>query len=143
MYSERISRDELFMKIAELIGRRSTCPRGGVGAVLVRDYRIITTGYVGAPSGLEHCYDLGCHIIDEGCIRTVHAEANAIAFASKHGIKTLGSTLYCTHSPCLDCAKLIANAGVERVVYREEYRDSSGKHLLDRADVRVLRYTGD
>lgn len=115
----------MLMRIASVISLRGTCNRAQVGAVLARDGRIIATGYVGAPSGLPHCQDVGCDVSEfSGCLRTVHAEANAIAFAARYGIATEGSNLYCTHSPCGNCAKLIINAGISRVIYEQQYRDA-------------------
>ncbi|MHA1806805.1 MAG: deoxycytidylate deaminase, partial [Candidatus Thorarchaeota archaeon] len=118
----RFSRDELLGNIAKLVARRSTCLRSSVGALLAREGRIISMGYNGAPAGMRHCEPETCGP-GEQCTRTVHAEANAIAFAAKTGIETNGSTLYTTHSPCNDCAKLLINAGICRVIYWEAYHD--------------------
>ncbi len=140
MYSEtdRVSRDEVLMRVATVISARGTCERLQVGAVISKDGRPISTGYVGAPSGLPHCIASQCQVgPDGGCIRTVHAEANAIAFAARHGTSTEGSELHSTHSPCLSCAKLIINAGIKRVVFENEYRDPSGLDLLIQAGVWV------
>lgn len=136
----RISRLKMFFDLLNVIEKRSTCDRKKVAAIIERDGRIISMGYAGAPAGLPHCIDVGC-IIDEhgGCIRTVHAEANAIAFAAKNGISTDGATLYCTMSPCLNCAKLIINSGIKEVVYKEEYRNKDGINLLKEAGVKVGR----
>ena len=122
----RPSRDDVLMNIAREVARRSTCERAQVGAVLVRDSRIISTGYNGSPSGMPHCV---CKAL-ESCNRTVHAESNAIVFSARYGVSTMGTTLYTTMSPCLECAKLIINAGISRVVYDEPYRDMSGVLLL-------------
>lgn len=133
----RITREEAFSEIVKTIARRSTCPRRSVGAILVRGGRILSTGYNGAPSGLPHCTDAGCILgPDGGCIRVVHAEVNAIAFAAREGIRTEGSTLRTTVSPCLSCAKLIINAGISEVVSLERYRDRSGQDLLESAGVK-------
>ena len=137
MSSERINRDELFIEVARLFGKRSTCPRAEVGAVAVRDGRIIATGYVGAPSGSGHCTELGCSIRGDGCVRTIHAEANVAAFAAKAGTSLDGTTIYCTHSPCLDCAKLLINTGIVEFVYAQWYRDPSGANLLEDSGVTV------
>jgi dCMP deaminase len=119
------------MELANVVAKRGTCTRGYVGAVIAIDGRVISTGYVGAPAGLPHCMDLGCDIgPDGGCQRTVHAEANAIAFAAKHGVPTKGSTLYTLVAPCLSCAKLIINAGITSVIYSRPYRDSGGLGML-------------
>lgn len=135
---ERPSRDELLMRIAAVVSSRGTCNRAYVGAVIAVDGRIISTGYVGAPSGLPHCIDIGDEISpDGGCIRTVHAEANAIAWSARNGTSTEEATLYCTHEPCLNCAKLIINAGITRVVYEHSYRLHDGSYLLETAGVEV------
>jgi dCMP deaminase len=126
------------MEVARAIAERGTCERGFVGAVIAKDGRIISTGYVGAPSGASHCLDEGCEIgTHNGCTRTVHAEANAIAFAARHGISTEASTIYTTLAPCYECAKLIINAGVERLVYEVNYRDIRGLTLLERTGLAV------
>ena len=135
----RISRDELLGNIAKLVARRSTCLRSSVGTVLAREGRIISMGYNGAPAGMIHCQPDNCGP-DESCLRTVHAEANAIAFAAKTGIETDGSTLYTTLSPCNDCAKLLINAGVRRVIYWEQYRDSTPLKLLMDAGLDVEQF---
>ncbi len=120
--------DDYFLNIAKSVAKRSTCLRvpDGVGALIVRDNRILTTGYAGSIRGLPHCTDegVGC-LIDEktgGCVRTVHAEINAILQAAQHGVGIHGATLYTTLSPCWDCFKAVANGGIERIVYAVEYR---------------------
>lgn len=140
---KRLTRDELFMQIAQLLALRSTCERGHVGAVIVRDRRIVATGYNGAPSGMAHCLDdgVGCDVGPEGgCRRAVHAEANAIAFAARDGIQLLGTTLYSTHAPCRKCAELIVNAGIKVVCYNIAYRDPAGIQLLDDAGIEFYEY---
>lgn len=128
----------MLMRIAAVVSLRGTCERASVGAVIARDGRVISTGYVGAPSGLADCLSIGCQIGDDGgCTRTVHAEANAIAFAARFGTSVDGSELYCTHSPCLPCAKLIINAGIRKFVYEIPYRDPSGLGLLGSAGINV------
>jgi dCMP deaminase len=137
----RISRDEMLVRMAVIVSERGTCLRAHVGAVIAKDGRVISTGYVGAPSGLPHCLEVGCDISEfSGCIRTVHAEANAIAWAARNGLATDGSTLYCTHSPCANCAKLIINAGIERVVYCEEYRDMKPLAMLGTVGIQIERH---
>jgi len=139
---DRIDRDEMMMRIAAVVSQRGTCERASVGAVIALDGRIISSGYVGAPSGLPHCREVGCDIGDSGgCRRTVHAETNAVAFAARAGIPTAGSTIYVTHSPCRECAKIILNAGIERVVYEQPYRDSSGLELLSEAGVEWMQWS--
>lgn len=129
-------RDITLMAVAAIYSTRGTCQRLQVGAVASRDGRVLTTGYNGAPSGLEHCNHGG---IDEpaGCVLAVHAEANAIAFAAKYGVALQGADLHVTHMPCLKCAQLIVNAGMTRVVYSQAYRDTSGIALLIDAGVIV------
>lgn len=135
---QRPTRQETLMRMAAVISLRGTCERASVGAVIAREGRIISTGYVGAPAGLPHCTEVGCQIgTHGGCVRTVHAEANAIAVAARFGVSTDSTELYCTHSPCLPCAQLIINAGIDRVVYEKEYRDRSGLDLLIEAGKKV------
>lgn len=113
-----------FMDIARVVSSRSTCDRKHVGAVIVRDKAILSTGYNGSIRGLPHCDEDG-HDMDEGnhCVRTVHAEANAIVQAARHGVRIEGADIYVTASPCWSCFKLIANAGIRRIYYLEFYRD--------------------
>jgi dCMP deaminase len=119
----RASWDEYFMAIAQEVATRSTCDRKHVGAVIVRDKMILTTGYNGSIRGLAHCDDEG-HLMEEGhCVRTVHAEANAIVQAASNGVRVSGADIYVTASPCFGCFKLIANAGLGRIVFGEFYRD--------------------
>lgn len=128
----------MLMRTATVISLRGTCERASVGAVIAREGRIISTGYVGAPSGLPHCTTVGCEVGNHGgCTRTVHAEANAISFAARAGTSTDGSKLYCTHSPCLECAKLIINAGIIAVYFETPYRDTSGLALLVTAGIGI------
>jgi len=122
----RKSWDSYFMDIAKMVATRSTCPRLSVGSVLVRDKKIISTGYNGSPSGATHCIDKGCLIIDSHCKRVIHSEVNAITCCE---ISTKYSTLYVTHSPCLECFKVVHQAGVKRIVYLEEYRLADYKSL--------------
>lgn len=145
---DRISWDEYFMQMAELTAKRSTCLRRQVGAVIVKDTRIIATGYNGAPKGLKHCAQLG------GCLReklhvpsgerhelcrALHAEQNAIIQAATLGQSIEGGTIYVTHHPCSICAKMILNAGLERIVIREGYPDTLAKEILSEADLEVDR----
>ena len=132
----RLSRNEVYFGMAVLMGARSTCPRANVGAVAVKDRRIIATGYVGSPSRQPHCLDVGCDIVDGHCMRTIHAEANLIAFAAKHGVSLEGSTIYVTHSPCTNCAKLLINAGVQTVNFIWIY-DTAGVNLLTDSGVHI------
>ena len=136
---KRPGRVSWLMSLALLVSKRSTCSRRQVGALAEKDGRVLVTGYNGAPSGFPHCIDRGGCRLDEGggCLDAVHAEANLIAFAAKHGISLEGATVYTTCAPCLDCAKLLINAGIKKVLYLEEYRDTRGKDLLIQAGVKV------
>lgn len=123
MTRPRVGWDEYFMGIATQVAARSTCDRKHVGAVIVRDKMILATGYNGSLRGSEHCDDVG-HLMQDGhCVRTVHAEANAIVQAARNGVRTDGAGIYVTASPCFACFKLIANAGIVRIVFGEFYRD--------------------
>lgn len=141
----RPSLDEYFMEIAEVVARRSTCKRNHVGAVIVRDKRILATGYNGAPSSLPHCLDIGCirdrRGIESGTrhevCRGVHAEQNAIIQGALHGVSTTGATLYCTHQPCILCAKMMINAGITRVVFQQQYPDPEALRFFEDAGVTV------
>ncbi|HWA77823.1 MAG TPA: dCMP deaminase family protein [Polyangiaceae bacterium] len=120
---KRASWDEYFMAIAREVATRSTCDRKHVGALIVREKIILTTGYNGSIRGLSHCDDEG-HLMEDGhCVRTVHAEANAIVQAARNGVRLEGGDIYVTASPCFGCFKLIANAGLRRIVFGEFYRD--------------------
>ena len=127
--------DQALIDIAGIIGKSGTCSRLSVGAILTNDRRIITTGYNGAAAGVEHCYHPGGD--DRECAKSVHAEANAIAFAAKNGVNTFGSVLYTTHSPCITCARLLINAGIKEVIYEHEYRDTRGLDELEKAGIKV------
>jgi len=119
----RSSWDQYFMDIAKQVATRATCDRKHVGAVVVRDRTILSTGYNGSIRGMPHCDEVG-HMMENGhCVATVHAEANAILQAAKNGVRIDGATLYTTASPCWPCFKLIANSGCVRIVYGEFYRD--------------------
>lgn len=131
---KRLSRDDLLMTVAKLYQQRSTCLRRQVGAVIGIDGRTLAPGYNGAPHGMPHCTRSTCNE-ERPCTIAAHAEANAIAWAARKGIKTNGSTLYTTVSPCMDCAMLIINAGIVEVIYLEEYRDTSAIEYLRKAHV--------
>ena len=119
----RASWDEYFMDIAVVVARRSTCPRKHVGAVIVRDKTILSTGYNGSVRGLPHCDDAGHMMVDGHCVRTIHAEVNAVVQAAKNGTRIDGATIYVTASPCWNCFKTICNVGIKRIVFEEFYRD--------------------
>jgi len=145
---KRPSWDDYFLDIARLVARRSTCRRRSVGALLVIDKRILSTGYNGAPSGLRHCLEVGClreqHNMPSGerheLCRGLHAEQNAIIQAALHGVSVKGATLYCTNHPCVICAKMIINAGVKRIVYSEGYSDELSFEMLKEAGVEVVKW---
>lgn len=123
MPRERASWDEYFMNIGREVATRSTCSRKHVGSVIVRDKTILSTGYNGSIRGLPHC-DEDDHMMEDGhCVRTIHAEANAIIQAAKNGTRIEGAAIYVTASPCWSCFKMIANSGIERIVFGEFYRD--------------------
>lgn len=132
----RPSRNEVMMQVARTIASRSTCGRLQVGAVITIEGRILSTGYNGAPSRLPHC----SHDFDTPCHRAVHAEANAIAFAAKHGVSTDETELFTTHDPCLNCAMLTINAGIRTVHSAIRYRDQSGIELLREANLQVFQW---
>lgn len=136
------------MSITEMVASRSTCLRRHVGAILVKEKRILATGYNGAPAGLPHCEVVGClrensHIPSgtrhELC-RGLHAEQNAILQAAHYGIPIAGSVLYCTNKPCVICAKMIINAGITEVIYGEGYNDPLADQLLEEAHVQIKRF---
>jgi dCMP deaminase len=143
--------DEYFMEIAEVVAKRSTCLRNNVGAVIVRDKRILSTGYNGAPRDMEHCLEIGC-IRDQQNIasgtkhelcRAVHAEQNAIIQSALHGVSVEGATLYCTHQPCILCAKMIINSKIKRVVYSNKYPDDEAINFFKKAGVEINIFKPD
>lgn len=137
---KRVSKDEYFLEIAEVVSQRATCPRLRAGAVLVKDGMVLSTGYNGAPRGLPHCDDVGCRMVGGHCVRTVHAEANAVLQAAYHGVETLGATLYALYFPCEYCTKSLLNAGIKRIVYRNVYKNmdiSYIKEMLKEASAKV------
>ena len=141
----RISADEYFLKIASVVAERSTCLRHHMGAVAVKDKHILTTGYNGAPAGVKDCLELGClrdaQNIPSGTrteiCRAIHAEQNVIIQAALHGIILEGCTIYCTHTPCVLCAKMMINARVKRVVIFTKYADDSFKELFREAGIQL------
>ena len=141
----RPSWDEYFMDIARLVASRSTCLRRQVGAVMVKDKNILATGYNGTPSGIRHCSEVGClrqqMNVPSGerheLCRGLHAEQNAIIQAAKHGVNIDGAVLYCTHSPCIICSKMLINSGIKRIVCTDGYPDPLAKAMLDEAGLIV------
>jgi dCMP deaminase len=135
------------MEITELVAKRSTCRRRAVGAIIVKDKRILSTGYNGAPAGVRHCIDIGCLREELGVAsgerhelcRGIHAEQNAIIQAALHGVSISGSTLFCTNMPCAICAKMIINAGIRTVYYKDGYADTMSEELLGEAAVDIIK----
>jgi dCMP deaminase len=141
MSETRVGWHDYFMNIADQVGTRSTCDRKHVGALIVRDKTILSTGYNGSLRGAPHCDEVGHDLENGHCIRTVHAEANAIAQAAKHGVALEDAELYVTASPCLTCFKLVANAGIKAVYYREFYRDERITEYAKQTGI-LLTYMG-
>ena len=139
---KRISRIELYLETARLNAKRATCLRGQVGAVLVRDKRIIASGYNGPPQGQPHCSSTTCDL-SKPCTHAVHAEANLIAYCAKHGISTDKATLICTTCPCQKCAELIIQSGIKKVIFESDFRVLEGLELMHSAGVKVIRYDPD
>ncbi|OEH84352.1 ComE operon protein 2 [Desulfuribacillus stibiiarsenatis] len=121
---ERISWDEYFMTQAKILALRSTCERLSVGAVIVKDRRTIAGGYNGSIIGDEHCIDVGCKVVDNHCVRTIHAEINALLQCAKFGVSTEEAEVYVTHFPCLNCAKALIQAGIKGVYWEKDYKNS-------------------
>jgi dCMP deaminase len=134
----RVSWDRYFMNLAREAASRSTCPRKAVGAVLVRDKAVLATGYNGSIRGLAHCTEVGCLMEGGHCVRTVHAEANALIQAARHGVRIEGADCYVTASPCWECFKLLANAGVKRIVFGEFYRDQRIWEFAEQAGIELV-----
>ena len=136
--SQRASWDEYFMRIAVEVSSRATCDRKHVGAVIVRDKSILATGYNGSIRGLSHCDEDG-HMMEDGhCVRTIHAECNAIIQAARNGVRIEGATIYVTASPCWGCFKMIANAGIARIVFGEFYRDERIFRFSERLGIALV-----
>ncbi len=136
------------MDITHLVSKRSTCLRRQVGAVLVKDKKILATGYNGAPSRLDHCLDIGCLRQEKGIpsgerhelCRGLHAEQNAIIQAAYHGVGIQGAALFCTNHPCIICSKMIINAGIRQIVYEEGYADALASRILKESGIRIKRF---
>jgi len=139
----RPSWDEYFMSIADQVAGRATCVRRSIGAVLVKDKRILATGYNGVPTGIAHCDEVGCLREQLGIpsgtqhelCRGIHAEQNAVIQAARHGIPIDGAVAYCTHQPCVLCAKILINSGITAIVYREPYPDQLSQDMLEEAGI--------
>ncbi len=147
---KRPSVDEYFMAMASLASERSTCMRRKVGAVIVRDKQVISTGYNGAPRELPHCAEVGCLRESMGAdsgtrhelCRGVHAEQNAVIQAAVFGVSVKNGTLYTTHHPCVLCVKIVINAGMERIVYKEGYPDELAQRMIRESGIRIERSEG-
>jgi len=148
--NQRPSWDAYFMDITFLVAKRSTCLRRAVGALVVKNKRILSTGYNGAPTGIKHCSEAGCLREElnvasgekhELC-RGIHAEQNAIIQAAFHGVGIKGATLFCTNLPCSICAKMIINAGIKKICYHSGYADAISKEMLDAAGLEVEKFSG-
>ena len=137
--TKRPSWDEYFLKLAMLVSERATCPRMHCGCVLVKEKRILSTGYNGSIPGDGHCEDDGCLIVDNHCVRTIHAEMNAIIQCSVHGISTQGATAYVTNMPCTNCAKALIGAGIKEVVIFSDYHDTLAEDFFKKAQVLLRR----
>ena len=144
----RLTFDEYFMEITKLVAKRSTCIRRQVGAVLVKDKSILSTGYNGAPRKTPHCLDIGC-LRDQLNVpsgerhelcRGLHAEQNAIIQAAYHGTSIKGSVLFCTNQPCLICSKMLINAGITEIIYLDGYPDKLAEEMLNQADTVVRQF---
>lgn len=139
---KRVGWDDYFMNIARVVATRGTCDRKHVGAVIVRDRVILSTGYNGSIRGLPHCDEVGHDMVDGHCVRTIHAETNALVQAARNGVAVDGAEIYVTASPCWECFKLLANAGIKKIVYGEFYREPKihdvslklGIQLIDLSD---------
>lgn len=138
------------MTITRQVAERSTCPRAKVGAVIVRDRNILATGYNGAPAGLPHCAEVGCIIyesrapdgnVETNCYRSIHAEINAITQAAKNGSAIAGADIYVTHSPCIQCMKVLVNTGIRKVFFEKPYKLETLTWLLDEANIALEQVT--
>jgi dCMP deaminase len=145
---DRPSYDEYFMEMAYVVAKRSTCLRRNVGAILVKDKHILSTGYNGAPKGMRHCSEIGClrenMNIPSGerheLCRGLHAEQNVIIQAAVFGTSIMGSTLYCTNTPCVVCVKMLINAGVLEIIYAGDYPDELTKRMLRESNLKIKRF---
>ena len=139
----RVSWEQYFMNIAHEVATRSTCNRKYVGAVIVRDRTILSTGYNGSIRGLAHCDEAGHEMENDHCVRTIHAEANAIVQAARNGVRIEGAEIFVTASPCYDCFKMIANAGITKIHYGEFYRDERILRHAKELGIELIKLGGD
>jgi dCMP deaminase len=137
--ARRPSWDNYFLKLAMLVSERATCPRMHCGCVLVKDRQILATGYNGSIPGDAHCEDDGCMIIDNHCVRTIHAEINALLQCASHGVNTSGAKAYVTNMPCTNCAKALIAAGISEVIIFSEYHDTLAEQFFEKAKVKLVR----
>ncbi len=146
--TQRPSWDTYFMNITTLVAERSTCTRRAVGAIIVKDKRILSTGYNGAPTGIRHCLEVGCLReslqVPSGerheLCRGIHAEQNAIIQAAYHGVSVKDAVLYCTNQPCAICAKMIINAGIKKIYYQSGYTDALAQEMLTEAGIDLIKH---
>lgn len=146
--TQRPSWDTYFMNITTLVAQRSTCTRRAVGAIIVKDKRILSTGYNGAPTGIRHCLEVGCLReslqVPSGerheLCRGIHAEQNAIIQAAYHGVSVKDAVLYCTNQPCAICAKMIINAGIKKIYYQSGYTDALAQEMLTEAGIDLVQH---
>lgn len=146
--TQRPSWDTYFMNITALVAQRSTCTRRAVGAIIVKDKRILSTGYNGAPTGIRHCLEVGCLReslqVPSGerheLCRGIHAEQNAIIQAAYHGVSVNNAVLYCTNQPCAICAKMIINAGIKKIYYQSGYTDALAQEMLTEAGIDLIKH---
>ena len=144
---DRPSYDDYFMEMAHVVAKRSTCLRRKVGAILVKNKHILSTGYNGAPKGLKHCCEVGCLRADQNIpsgerhelCRGLHAEQNAIIQAAVFGVSIEGSSLYCTNTPCVVCVKMLINAGVQEIIYAGDYPDQLAKDMIEESSIKIKR----
>ncbi len=144
---KRPSWDDYFMSICDLVATRSTCLRRNVGAILVKDRRVLSTGYNGAPTGLKHCLDIGClrerMNIPSGTrhelCRGLHAEQNCLIQAAYHGVSVKGADLYCTNLPCIICTKMLINADIKRIFYKDGYPDELSEIMIKEANIKLIK----
>jgi len=138
MTNNRSNWEEYFMNIAKEVATRSTCDRKHVGAVIVRNKTILATGYNGSIGGLEHCDEAGHEMVNGHCVRTIHAEANAIVQSARNGVNIDKGEIFVTASPCYDCFKLIANSGIKKIFFGEFYRDERIKKYAEAAEIELI-----
>lgn len=137
--ARRPSWDNYFLKLAMLVSERATCPRMHCGCVLVKDRQILATGYNGSIPGDAHCEDDGCMVIDNHCVRTIHAEINALLQCASHGVNTFGAKAYITNMPCTNCAKALIAAGISEIVIFSDYHDTLAEKFFKIAKLEVIR----